>query len=366
MRLFIRGSTWWADFRDGEDNRRRVSLNLDASVPKADAMRTALTLKTTSEKAAVSAGSLGAALIQANTRFWSRTKSKREMGHMVNLLVREVGTKDCADVTYAWLQDMGEGWLQSVSPATVNRRMSAISVALREKVRTGQLASRPEIPHWTEPKGRDRYMTFQEQADVMAWLDLEIARLTLERRPEDAAEYQFIRHLGVFLLDTGCRFAESLSFKLVGNQVQLSASDTKSGRGRAVPLTPAAQAAAAAIVADPIRQKLVQMGPKRAWDWCDHRWSRATEKAGCPDVTLHILRHTCASRLVQRGISLLVVKEWLGHASVKITERYAHLAPSSLSQALSALVNAPVAVAIQIPTNPETEATQKNVAQDGE
>jgi integrase len=50
-------------------------------------------------------------------------------------------------------------------------------------------------------------------------------------------------------------------------------------------------------------------------------------------VTFHTLRHTYASMLVQAGVDIYHVKELLGHSSIALTERYAHLSDSSLKQA---------------------------------
>lgn len=54
-------------------------------------------------------------------------------------------------------------------------------------------------------------------------------------------------------------------------------------------------------------------------------WRRAREAEGMAHVNFHDLRHSCASILIASGADLFTVSKILGHASVKTTERYAHL-----------------------------------------
>ena len=63
----------------------------------------------------------------------------------------------------------------------------------------------------------------------------------------------------------------------------------------------------------------------------------ALRKAKIEDFRFHDLRHTFASRLVQKGIDLYVVKELLNHSSVTITERYAHLRLENMRKAVEIL-----------------------------
>jgi integrase len=62
-------------------------------------------------------------------------------------------------------------------------------------------------------------------------------------------------------------------------------------------------------------------------------WDRIRTRAGLGDVRLHDLRHSFASFLVNRGVSLYVVQGLLGHLHAKTTQRYAHLTRETLSSA---------------------------------
>ena len=62
-------------------------------------------------------------------------------------------------------------------------------------------------------------------------------------------------------------------------------------------------------------------------------WDRIRRRAGLADVRLHDLRHSFASFLVNQGVSLYVVQGLLGHSQVRMTQRYAHLAPQTLLDA---------------------------------
>ncbi len=109
---------------------------------------------------------------------------------------------------------------------------------------------------------------------------------------------------------------------------------TKSGRSRTIPLTARAR--------DAVFSKSMPGGPfsditypRFLYDW------NATKKSvglnNDKQIVPHILRHTCASRLVQAGIDLRRVQAFLGHQTIQMTLRYAHLATNDLDQCVQAL-----------------------------
>jgi integrase len=71
-----------------------------------------------------------------------------------------------------------------------------------------------------------------------------------------------------------------------------------------------------------------------------HWFEDAVEEAGIRDFTWYCLRHTFASRLVMGGVDLRTVAELMGHKTIQMTMRYAHLAQKHEQHAVERLVNA--------------------------
>ena len=71
-----------------------------------------------------------------------------------------------------------------------------------------------------------------------------------------------------------------------------------------------------------------------------HWFPRACREAGVHDFHWHDLRHTFASRLIMAGVDLRTVQELMGHKTIAMTCRYAHLSAQHQQNAVEKLVSA--------------------------
>jgi len=212
------------------------------------------------------------------------------------------------------------------SNATINRKMAALSKLLRKAQKMGDIHSLPEFRREKEGAGRIRFLEPDEEDRLFAAI-----------RYRCADSYR----LSVFLVDTGCRLGEAIG--LIWNDVQenrVSFWLTKSGRSRSVPLTRRAAETVRRVALEPGERR-----PKGPFSMLTQPQFRAVWNDAKADVGLgsdtqvvpHVLRHTCASRLVQGGIDLRRVQMWLGHQTLSMTMRYSHLATSDLDRCVVVL-----------------------------
>ncbi len=92
------------------------------------------------------------------------------------------------------------------------------------------------------------------------------------------------------------------------------------------------------IKAEKPRQYLFEGHDGKVYSQRGAQWaiSQAVKKAGISkDVSLHTLRHTYATHLLEQGLNILTIKELLGHAHIETTMVYLHLARPSVTMAFS-------------------------------
>ncbi|NJM13729.1 MAG: tyrosine-type recombinase/integrase [Synechococcaceae cyanobacterium SM1_2_3] len=203
-----------------------------------------------------------------------------------------------------------------VSESTLKREMGVLKAA----VNWANKKKRLDLPNpvarldLVEPPGRVR------------WLDQDQSRALMDA----AAEARQAPHLVDFIrlaLHTGMRKSEMLGLEW-----------------GSIPLNGTARQA----ILNRARFR-AEHCPAAAHVFCDARGRRignvqrsfvsACSAAGIVDFHIHDLRHTCAAWLVQAGVPLLDVSNLLRHASVVMTQRYAHLAPTSARNAVAKLDN---------------------------
>jgi len=215
------------------------------------------------------------------------------------------------------------------SDGTINRKLSCLRKIMQVAQDRGGCPAIPKMPKKKEYQGRIRFLDDKEEASLLALLHR-------WSRDEEADAV-------VVLIDTGLRYGEltALTRRDIDTQRGLvSVWINKGDLPRSVPMTTRVKA----VVEK--RMALTENSTDRLFPyvkgWLRKVWDRAKVHMGLAEdeqFVVHVLRHTCASRLVQRGVPLKVVQEWLGHKNITTTMRYAHLSPQNLLEAVSALEN---------------------------
>lgn len=183
--------------------------------------------------------------------------------------------------------------------ATVNRSLGALKRGLKlawESGKTHQDYS-THVKRLSENNARDVYLTMEQVKKIA-----------------DHASENVRAAIWIALL-TGCRRGEvcKIEAQHIGkDSIQLPAGNTKTLKTRTVPIYPA------------LRPWLRYLPLEIDFEGVKSGFRRAREAAGMPHVHFHDLRHSCATILLGLGVPLHVVRDVLGHTSIKTTERYAH------------------------------------------
>jgi integrase len=248
-----------------------------------------------------------------------------------------------------------------LSPSTVKRDLNALKAGLNRAVKWGYASQNPAqgVKIRVEQDDRVRYLTSDERKRLLKALEARdtekatqrlsgnVFRLRRGKKPLPEIERfaDYLTPLVQLVMHTGLRRSEALSLRWeevdLGNtpKVTVRASQAKSGKTRHIPLNSVAKEILEAWKGQGDGADLVFPNPVTGaqMEKLKTSWPNLMKKAEIKNFRFHDLRHDFASRLVMSGVDLYRVKELLGHGSIEITQRYAHLAPHTLAEAVEVL-----------------------------
>ena len=265
----------------------------------------------------------------------SECRNKRSA--LSNHLLPVFGHLSLSDITSETIERLKSSLLQQALTAkTINNYLAILRKCLATAVEWGALTAVPKIrPLKSMPPG----FRFLEREEVEALL----------RNALDEDWHGMI----LAAVRTGLRFGELSALRwedvdlargliLVRRSRYLRHETApKNHRTRVVPI--AADLAEALRDLRPRSLDYVFEREGRPVPW--HAASKAlaciASRSGIKRLGWHVLRHTFASELAMRGVSIQVIRELLGHATIQMTLRYAHLTQDALRDAVARLVAAP-------------------------
>ena len=214
------------------------------------------------------------------------------------------------------------------SNAVVNQKMGYLRVVLQEMEEDGFI----EMIKFPKPRptknSKVHYLTKDMEKELLNYLFT----------PEN---FHWLEgDIIICLIDLGCRVNELLGLEkrfVDWDNNQITFNDRKNDQAVAVPMTERVRSTIYKYYNDSKDfDKLFDIN----YSQLNAIWQKARKDLGYADkkfYTIHLCRHTCASRLVQRGVPILLVKDWLGHEDIENTMIYAHLAPKALHSVVEVL-----------------------------
>ena len=270
-------------------------------------------------------------------------KSAKDQAQQLGWWKDEIGSHTLSDVTPSMLAECRDKLGRKItvrgkplSPASVVRYMAALSVAFTIAVKEwGWLDDTPmrKVTKPKEARGRVRFLSDDER----------IRLLKVCKESSNPYLYPVV----VLALSTGMRQGEimGLTWDVVDmNRGRAILHETKNGERRAVAITGHAleqvkELAKVRRIDSNLLFPSKENTPQKPQKGMDLRapWLAALKNAGIEDFKFHDLRHSAASYLAMNGASLAEIAEVLGHKTLQMVTRYAHLSEGHTARVVESM-----------------------------
>jgi len=327
---------WWIRYVDVDDKRKaRCVGTFGDAVNKYEENKARIRRGLLATPSRIRGVRYGALIDDALKLNEASSRDHRNFKQRLEVTREKFGHRIAESITPAEISDWFAAMVdeRSWTPATINRYRAAMSKAFKVGIQNRKINNNPArlVPQRKEPAGKIRFLTDDEEKRL---------RAALKDRPLCVPQLDVALH-------TGMRKSEQ--FSVTWNQVDFAQKyihldTTKNGSDRYVSLN----SEALRVLKDlkethgrlgiPVDSTLFVSWQKKAMSDPREWFNAACEEAKIQGVTWHTLRHTFASRLVMAGVDLKTVQELMGHKTIAMTARYAHLSPEHKLSALERLV----------------------------
>ncbi len=256
-----------------------------------------------------------------------RLKTFKDRVNRIKQLERVFGPYPLKKFTTRLVEQWQTERLSYSKPATVNHLLAYLKASFTKAVDWGMVSNEVllhlrKVKSVPENNRRLRYLSQEECKELI-----------------DACA-PHLRPIVIVAVHTGMRRGEV--FNLRWSQVDLRHGfillDTTKGGGRLeIPIESTVREVLESIPRGPESEYVFPNKRGNPYRWLDTSFKVACQKADIHNFRFHDLRHTFASHLVMAGIDIITVKELLGHKTLAMTLRYAHLAPGHKREAMKVL-----------------------------
>jgi len=245
---------------------------------------------------------------------------KQDLGHLTLAQVTTAAVKEALE---RYAKEKSERTGKPRSASTINHHRQALATVFtlaREEWQWVEASPLPNVKKKQEPKGRVRYLSDDERARL------------LEACKESSNPDLYLAVL--LALTTGGRQAETMGAtwrQIDLSRATLTLEETKNGSRRTLHLSaPVLELLKERAKVRRLDTDLLfpsKVNPRKPVDF-RQPWEAALKKAGVQDFHWHDLRHTFASVAAMNGATLPELAALLGHKTLQMVQRYAHLSPA--------------------------------------
>lgn len=242
----------------------------------------------------------------------------------INILNRFFSSLYLYEITPLLVEKFKTERIKDVSPATVNRNLACLKCLFNRAIEWGKTQNNPvrKIKLFRENNRRLRYLELDEIDNLL----------------NNSSSY--LKPIIILALNTGMRKGEILELKwpdLDFKQNLIYLLNTKSGEKREIPMNEQVRTALIKVRKHPQSPFVFCKEDGTSYGDIKKSFYTAMKKSGIMNFRFHDLRHTFASHLVMSGVDLNTVRELMGHKTIEMTLRYAHLSPDCKRRAVKVL-----------------------------